>query len=54
MTDNNSTTTYLAIGGIGWGIWWYVWGYYGFWWGIIYGVSWPVWVGFRLAKYLLP
>lgn len=38
---------------IGVGVWWYVWGLYGFWWGALYGIGWEVWVGYRLASYLL-
>jgi hypothetical protein len=39
--------------GIGIGVWWYIWGTYGFWWGVLYGVFWEVWVGFKLATYLV-
>ena len=35
------------------GVFWYVWGVYGFWWGLLYGGFWEVWVGFRLAHYLI-
>jgi hypothetical protein len=52
MSDTN-TIHVAGTGGIGIGIWWYVWGIYGFWWGALYGIGWPIWVGFRLAKYLL-
>lgn len=39
--------------GLAIGIWWYVWGIYGFWWGVCYGLFWPIWVGYRVAAYLL-
>lgn len=51
MTNENITTG--ALGGIGWGVMWAVWGVHGFWWGLLYGLVWPIWIGFRLAQYLL-
>jgi hypothetical protein len=39
--------------GVAIGVWWYVWGLYGFWWGVLYGLFFPVWLGFRLAEFLL-
>lgn len=44
----------LLGGGVGVGVFWYVWGIYGFFWGLAYGLWWPVWIGYRLAQYLLP
>ena len=35
------------------GVFWFVWGHYGFWWGILYGLFWPVWLGYRLAHFIL-
>lgn len=40
--------------GIGFGVFWYVWGHLGFWWGVLYGACWPVWIGYRIAAWLLP
>ena len=42
-----------SFAAIGVGVWWYVWGLYGFWWGVLYGTCWQIWVGYRLAVYLL-
>jgi hypothetical protein len=54
MSDNNHVT-YFAIPSvsIAIGVWWYVWGAYGFWWGVLYGLFWPIWLGFRIAAYLI-
>lgn len=41
-------------GSIALGVFWYTWGLYGFWWGLVYGAFWPMWIGYRLAEYLLP
>ena len=49
-------TAMVLSGGVlgpGLGIWWYVWSAYGFWWGLWYGALWPVWIGYRLAAWLL-
>lgn len=35
------------------GVWWFVWGKFGFWWGVLYGLFWQVWIGYRLAAWLL-
>jgi len=43
----------FQIGGIGLGVFWFVWHQVGFWWGILYGLFWPVWIGYRLAEFLL-
>lgn len=39
--------------GVGFGIFWVAWGKFGFWWGVLYGACWPIWLGYRLAEYLL-
>ena len=26
---------------------------YGTWWGFLYGLTWPAWVGYRMAEWLL-
>ena len=51
MSEHN--TTVYGYPSLGLGIWWYVWGVKGFWWGVLYGLCWPIWVGYRLAQYLL-
>jgi len=53
MTNIESRVVTYSFSAIGWGVLWYVWGLYGFWWGLLYGVFWQVWVGYRLAEYLL-
>lgn len=40
-------------GAIGVGVFWFIWGHYGFWWGVLYGLSWPFWVGYKLAAFLV-
>lgn len=35
------------------GVFWYVWGLYGFWWGLAYGLFWQIWLGYRIAAYVL-
>lgn len=27
---------------------------FGFWWGVLYGIGWPIWIGYRLASWLIP
>jgi len=51
----DKTTTIISgnLAGLGSGVFWFVWGYYGFWWGILYGLFWPMWIGYRIAEYLL-
>lgn len=38
----------------GLGVLWHVWSSYGFWWGLIYGAFWQIWLGYRVAAWLLP
>ena len=52
MTNTETVSSY-SFAAIGVGVWWYVWGIYGFAWGVLYGVFWQIWVGYRLALYLL-
>ena len=52
MADVTSVKV-LGLHGVGLGVWWYVWSLYGFWWGVLYGAFWPIWVGYRMAAYLL-
>lgn len=54
MSDSSSRTVRAAFPtGIGIGVWWFVWGAKGFWWGLLYGMCWPIWIGYRLAAWLL-
>ncbi len=62
MSDDKSKSSWLGnrgfglltpLGGVGFGVAWHVWSVYGFWWGVLYGAFWPVWLGHRLAGYLL-
>lgn len=51
---NATAAPWGGIGiGVGVGVFWAAWGYYGFWWGLVYGLAWPIWLGYRLAEYLL-
>lgn len=54
MSDSSKTIREVYPAGIGIGVWWFVWHLYGFWWGVLYGLFWPVWIGYRLAAWLLP
>jgi hypothetical protein len=38
---------------VGIGVFWCAWGAYGFWWALLCGMFWEVWVGFRLAQFLV-